>query len=135
MSHLLHDYIVGQLGERVDRRRIVVWYDPRREFASFVRELGGDESVPGPREVRLGTMPVQLAVYDGSLYSLRTRVEPLIAGDNPASVFYLPGLGRDPHASVLMELELAGDRWERSFKAWLGLRSANDSRTAWSMTS
>ena len=118
MSHLLHDYIVGQLGERVDRRRIVVWYDPRREFASFVRELGGDESVPGPREVRLGTMPVQLAVYDGSLYSLRTRVEPLIAGDNPASVLlYLPGLSRDPHASVLMELELAGDRWERSFKA------------------
>jgi hypothetical protein len=118
MSHLLHDYLAAQLNEHLSRRRVVVWYDPRREFASFVRELAGEDPVPGPREVLLAGIPVQLAIHDGSLYSLRNRVEPLVAGDQPAPVLlYLPGLGSDPHGSVLMELELAGLRWERPLKA------------------
>ena len=118
MSHFLHDYIAGQLNEHLGRRRVVVWYDPCREFASFVRELAGEHVGTGPSEVLLGGIPVQLAVHDGSLYSLRNRVESLVGGDQPAPVLlYLPGLGSDPHGSVLMELELAGLRWERPLKA------------------
>lgn len=118
MNHLLYNYIASQLNEHLSRDRVVVWYDPRREFTSFVRELAGEDIVPGPREVLLGGIALQLAVHDGSLYSLRSRVEPLVAGDEPASVLlYLPGVSSDPHGSVLMELELAGLRWERPFKA------------------
>ena len=54
-----------------------------------------------------------LAVHDGSLYSFRSRVEPLVEGDEPqAVVLYLPGETRDSQGSVLMEGELAGCRWE-----------------------
>ena len=49
--HPLHDYISTQLAERLKARKIVVWYDGRREFASFIAELRGgarttDEAVP-----------------------------------------------------------------------------------------
>jgi hypothetical protein len=34
--HPLHDYVARQLGKKLDERGIVVWYDPRSEFAAFV---------------------------------------------------------------------------------------------------
>ena len=49
--HPLYDYISKQLAHKLKARKIVVWYDPRREFAPFVAELRGgaranDEAVP-----------------------------------------------------------------------------------------
>ena len=117
MTDLLQTYISSQLEERLRRGRIVVWYDPRREFEAFVDELGdGDEGI-GPRPIVIGGLSVQLATHDGSLYSARTRVEPLVGGDDPPPVLlYLAGVSRDLRRSVLMELELAGSRWEPQLK-------------------
>jgi hypothetical protein len=44
--HPLHDHIARQLAERLKARRVVVWYDPRCEFAPFIEELRGG---PVPR--------------------------------------------------------------------------------------
>ena len=39
--HPLYEYIAKQLADKLKARKIVVWYDPRREFAPFVAELRG----------------------------------------------------------------------------------------------
>jgi hypothetical protein len=117
MTHLLHSYVADQLSERLGRHRVVVWYDPRSEFAPFVQEATGGNGGDGPQVVSLGGTPIHLVMHDGSLYSARARVEPLVSGDDPpAIVIYLAGVTRDPDGSVLMELELAGSRWEPQLK-------------------
>jgi hypothetical protein len=113
VTHLLHNYIAEQLTRQLNNHRVVVWYDPRSEFEPFVSELGGTRLDNGLARVMIGEVTTTLAVHDGSLYSLRSRVEPLVGVDEPQSVvLYLPGVSRDPYGSVLMELELAGGRWE-----------------------
>jgi hypothetical protein len=37
--HPLHDYFAKQLADKLTRRGVVVWYDPRREFTPFFDEL------------------------------------------------------------------------------------------------
>lgn len=39
--HPLHDYFAKQLADKLTRRGVVVWYDPRREFTPFFDELRG----------------------------------------------------------------------------------------------
>ena len=51
LMHPLHDYIIKQLAEKLRARKLVVWYDIRREFAPFIAEMRGsvrtsDEAVP-----------------------------------------------------------------------------------------
>jgi len=70
--HPLHDYISKQLAERLKARKVVVWYDVRREFASFTAELRGsartsDEAVP----VTVSGTAARLTEYDGSMFELR----------------------------------------------------------------
>jgi hypothetical protein len=117
--HPLYDYIAKQLAERLKARKVVVWYDVRREFAPFIAELRGgvrttDEAVP----VNVSGTAARLTEYDGSMFELRTVVEPFICGDAPAEcmIVYLPGCERDRHGSVLMELEKAGDCYEPQLK-------------------
>ena len=63
--HPLHDYVVKQLAEKLKSRKVVVWYDVRREFAPFIAEVRGgartsNEAVPvtvaglgsAPRRIR-----------------------------------------------------------------------------------
>jgi hypothetical protein len=115
----LYHYISRQLAEKVKARKVVVWYDPRREFAPFIAEMRGnartsDEAVT----VTVGGLPTRLAEYDGSMFELRAAVEPFVCGDTPSEsvVIYLPGCERDRHGSVLMELEKAGDCYEPQLK-------------------
>src|SRR5580704_8899333 len=111
MSHLLHRYIADQLVQRLTEHRVVVWYDEPSKFEPFISELGGESVGEGLVRASVEGMTATLAVHDGSLYSLRTRVEPLVGVDEPrAVVLYLPGTAWDPIGSVLMELELAGYR-------------------------
>jgi hypothetical protein len=116
--HPLHDYVVKQLAEKLKARKIVVWYDARREFAPFIAEMRGgvrtsDEAVP----VAIGDLAVRLTEYDGSMFELRAVVEPFVYGDVPECVvLYLPGCDRDRHGSVLMELEKAGECYEPQLK-------------------
>ena len=113
MTHLIHDYVAEQLAQRLTKYRVVVWYDQRSEFDLFVSELGGESVGGGLVRTSVAGKTATLAVNDGSLYSLRTRVEPLVGVDEPTPVvLYLPGAARDTDGSVLMELELAGCHWE-----------------------
>jgi hypothetical protein len=117
--HPLYDYIAKQLVERLKARKVVVWYDTRREFAPFIAELRGgvrttDEAVP----VTFSGMAARLTEYDGSMFKLRTILEPFVCGDAPAEcmIVYLPGRERDRQGSVLMELEKASDCYEPQLK-------------------
>lgn len=116
--HPLHDYVAKQLGDKLKDRRIVVWYDERREFQPFVDEVrGGPRSVSEPVQVAVGGTKASLAEYAGSLFELRAVVEPLVSGDKPDALFvYIPGLPHDAKASVLMELEKAGRTWKPELK-------------------
>ena len=66
--HPLYDYIEKQLAERLKARKVVVWYDVRREFAPFIAQLRGgvrttDEAVP---------VTVSGAVADGTSSRIAT---------------------------------------------------------------
>lgn len=117
--HPLNEYISKQLAEKLKARKVVVWYDPRREFAPFVTELRGaartsDEAVP----VAVGGLAARLTEFDGSMFELRAVVEPFVSGDVPSEsvIVYIPGCQRDHHGSVLMELEKAGECYEPQLK-------------------
>lgn len=116
--HPLHDYVEKQLAEKLRNRKVVVWYDGRREFAPFISEIRGsarlhNDAVP----LTVGGQAVRLAEYDGSIFELRAVVEPYVSGDIPENVvLYLPGCERDRHGSVLMELEKAGECYEPQLK-------------------
>ncbi len=74
--HPLHDYIAELLAERLTAEKIVVWYDPRREFAPFIAEVRGALNFPGAiAQVSVGDVPTKLAEYAGSFFELRAVVE------------------------------------------------------------
>jgi hypothetical protein len=117
--HPLYEYVAKQLSERLKARKVVVWYDARREFAPFIAELRGgvrtsDEAVP----VAMSGTAARLMEYSGSMFELRAVVEPFVCGDAPAEcvIIYVPGCERDRQGSVLMELEKAGDCYEPQLK-------------------
>lgn len=116
--HPLHDYVAKQLADKLKDRRVVVWYDERGEFRSFVDEVrGGPRAASEPVPVAVAGAKASLAEYAGSLFELRAVVEPLVSGDKPdALVVYIPGLAHDAKASVLMELEKAGMTWKPALK-------------------
>jgi hypothetical protein len=116
--HPLHDYVAKQLADKLKRRKIVVWYDARAEFAPFIAEVrGGARTTREPIPVSVAGVATLLAEYAGSLFELRARVEPNVSGDTPEAVLlYLPGCDRDRRTSVLMELEEAGECYEPQLK-------------------
>ncbi|MCP4384030.1 MAG: PglZ domain-containing protein [Hyphomicrobiales bacterium] len=111
MSHLLHDYVAQQLEGHIRDRGIVVWFDPRGEFETFVAELTPSDS-GAAAAAALGELSIEVARFDGSMYALRSLVEPRVGGDAPEpTLVYLAGVERRDD-SPLMELETAGVRWE-----------------------
>jgi hypothetical protein len=116
--HPLHEYVAKQLAEKLKARKLVVWYDARGEFGSFISELrGGTPPSSQPIPVSVAGVPTRLAEYAGSLFELRALVEPHVRGDAPEFVvIYLAGCERNRRASVLMELEKAGDCYEPQLK-------------------
>jgi hypothetical protein len=111
------DYLCEHLEELLEKRSVVVFYDPRNEFLPFFdRELEAQEGGALPR-VTIGDRTAYLARYDGSFFGLRAAVEPVVGADKPDPVIlYLPGVARDRAGSVLMELERGGDCYEPQLK-------------------
>src|SRR5438105_2920795 len=118
MSHPFHSYLSQKLAERLRKRSVVVFYDPRSEFVPFIDELqAGGGSTGGISQVRLGDLAAGLVRYQGSFFAIRAQVEPLVAVDRPEPLLiYVPGVRRDEKASVLMELELGGGCYEPQLK-------------------
>src|SRR3954468_12874030 len=90
----LPDYFAKQLADKLTRRSVVVWYDPRREFTPFFDELRGSARAGAALvPIQVASVAAQLAEYDGSMFELRALAEPLVAGDMPGKlVMYLPGV-------------------------------------------
>lgn len=116
--HPMHDYVAKQLAEKLKSRKLVVWYDARGEFAPFIAEVrGGPRTTDEPVPVSVAGIATLLAEHAGSMFELRAVVEPHVSADTPESVvIYLPGCERDRRASVLMELEKAGECHEPQLK-------------------
>lgn len=109
--HLLHEYLSQQLDDALEKRSVVVFYDPRREFEPFFdRELPeAGKGHGGLPRVFIGERLTFVARYAGSFFAVRAAVEPIAALEKPNPlIIYIPGLVRDRHASVLMEMEKGG---------------------------
>ena len=104
----LPEYLHIQLEDELRSRRVVVWYDPEREFETF---LGGLERKPGGPlpTVTVGGLQTTLAVYDGSFFALRLEIEPMVESAKPEPLLiYVPGQHPSEKGSPLKELECAG---------------------------
>jgi hypothetical protein len=108
--HPLHEYIAKQLAGHIAKRRVVVWYDAKEEFAPFIAELRGGPKTPGAIiSVTFAGIQAQLAEFDGSFLELRARVERYVNSDEPlAFILYIPGYRSNTKESLLLELEKAG---------------------------
>ena len=117
--HPFHDYLCGQLEDMLERRGIVVFYDPRREFEPFfdreLKETGtGYDGLP---RVFVKDRLTFVVRHEGSFFALRSAVEPIADLEKPDPlIIYLPGVKRDRQASVLMELEKSGTPYEAQIK-------------------
>jgi hypothetical protein len=116
--HPLHNYVAEQLAEKLKTKKLVVWYDPRCEFISFIGEVrGGPRTGSEPVHVTVADIAARLAEYDESMFEVRAAVEPFVSGDVPECVvIYVPGNERNRRGSVLMELEKAGECYEPQLK-------------------
>jgi hypothetical protein len=111
----LYEYLCEQLGEHLDKRRVLVFYDPRSEFARFFdRELANAGAGPeGLYVTFLGERKTLVARYEGSYFAVRAAVEPVVEADAPEPLLvYVPGEARELRESVLKELELGGTTYE-----------------------
>lgn len=116
--HPLHDDIARLLEDQLEKRSVVVWYDPRADFIGFVDELRGAPSMgAAATPVIVAGASASVAQFAGSMFELRAAIEPLVSRDTPERVvIYLPGCQRDATGSVLMEVEKAGECWEPQLK-------------------
>lgn len=124
--HPLHIYIATSLAEKLRARRVVVWYDPRSEFAPFIEELRSvlpqrhrdtETHVPSVSLCLYGDLPTALTCYTGSFFAVRFAVEPLVDTAQPAPLLiYVPGVDYDPRRFVLLELEKGGTTYEPQLK-------------------
>jgi hypothetical protein len=107
--HPLHDYIAGQISDRLKARRVVVMYDKREELRPFFLELAKGAGDGDLLPIKAGALSAKLHIFDGSFLKTRTIVEGVTHGDQPEHVLvYVPSLERDAKGSLLMELEKAG---------------------------
>jgi len=114
MTHPLHSAIAAQLDRLLRDPRVVMFYDPRHEFAPFIAELDVVGTGRGdlPRACIHDTL-THLARFEGSWFSLKLALEPVVELDRPEPLLvYLPGVARDHTASVLMELDQGGACYE-----------------------
>lgn len=105
-----HEEIAGRIERHLKERRLVVFYDPRREFESFFGALVADADAD---VVEVGGSRAWLRRYDGSYLALRQEVdECLKTGEPRRGLVYVPGEERDRKRSALMEFDLAGQTYE-----------------------
>jgi hypothetical protein len=111
-------YLAGRLEENLRKRRVVVFYDPRREFIPFFDETEVvGEGVGGLPRVVLNDLLAHVARFDGSFFRLRHQIEPILAQPTPEPLLvYVPGVGRDRQHSLLMEAELGGGLYQPQLK-------------------
>ena len=111
---VLADHIHRRVGEDLDDRHVVVWYDPARAWESWIRSLvGGAAPSLGPQVVLIDGRDAKLVTYQGSYYELLRACEPLTSGtDLPRLLVYVPGEEHQEALTPLRELECVGGEKE-----------------------
>jgi len=90
-------HLLETVRRQINQNGIVVWYDPQRNYESFLDSLPPEE-LPG--------IPVHR--YDGSFLALRHRIEPLLSSEErPRLLIYIP-LQRAETRNAMIEAEAAG---------------------------
>lgn len=113
----LDQYASARLAEKLKSRKVVVWYDPRSEWALFARGLSAGAANGVSSVVDVAGVRAHLITYRGSFLEVRALSEPFMSGDEPEpTLIYVPGVERDAKHSLLMELELGGCTYERALK-------------------
>lgn len=110
--HPFHDHLARQLSDKLKKRRVVLWYDERLEFVDFIEELSAAAAtVAAIHPVKIGTTDATLARFSGAVITLRLALEQRFSADFPDPLLvYLPGIRSVSKSSMLLELELAGER-------------------------
>jgi len=134
MTHGLHQHIASALDRLLRERRVVVFYDLRHEFQSFLDELDVvGTGVGGLPRVCVHDTLTHVARFDGSFFALKAAVEPILAAQRPEPLLvYVPGYAKEklgklrgPATSnaqgrdvwnVLFELDCAGKSYEPSLR-------------------
>ena len=110
--HDLHEHLTQSLAERLKKRRVVTWYDPRREFTAFIAELAGGTA---PEKCQVDSVEVlskstSLCVMQESFFEVKFAAETCVAGDVPDPLLiYIPGKDRHDDSAILMELGTAAE--------------------------
>lgn len=89
----MREYLATELARKLNQKGVVIWNDAEREYATVATSLC-------PTDVRF-------FAYQGSWYSLRRAVEPLLAGDVPPRLLIYAS-ARAPKEDPLEELRAAG---------------------------
>jgi len=93
-SGIVTDHLRLLLDKQVEDHRLVVWYDPEGHY----RQVAASLSIPRAAVAR----------FDGSFFSLRHEIDPLLNDTQPPRlVVYVPQ-DRDKTHHALCELEVAG---------------------------
>ncbi len=110
--HPLHDYIAGQIEDKIKDRHVVVMYDERQEYVPFFDEILAASEVGDLQMCNFGSRRAAVVRYNGSFLELRYAVESITGGDSIEDVLiYLPGVRRDEEGSLLLELEKLGTHY------------------------
>ena len=100
----------------------MVWYDLPGDYTPFIHELRGQQAgAPLPaaqvESLLVEELTVGLCCYAGYFLAVRMAVEDRVAGERPEPLLiYVPGVAYDAANSLLLELELAGLRYEPNLK-------------------
>ena len=74
MTNTFHKYVATQLLRDIQKRAVVVFYDPRREFEAFIDELpplAPPEGRGGLPRVWVDSKQTHLVRFDGSFFALK----------------------------------------------------------------
>ena len=68
--HVFYEFLIERLIDGLKKRRVVVWYDSRSEFRSFIHELANETDPNGGEvlEIQAEGLKIQLCVYNGSFF-------------------------------------------------------------------
>ncbi|NIM12894.1 MAG: PglZ domain-containing protein [Candidatus Aminicenantes bacterium] len=109
------EFIINLLKKQVEKKGIVVWYDPEKNYTEFIKEL----EIPG----------TTILHFKGSYLALRSEIEPFLEfiDDSgkpvsnchlpPGLIIYVP-LDRSETGYALIEAESAGVILEPGASAW-----------------
>ena len=110
--HLLHDHLAQTIRGHLDKRRVVVLYDPRGEFGPFLDELAPSPGETLPRAA-LDGLDTYVARFEGSYFGLRAAIEPVVREARPDPLLvYVPAPKPRREDSLLAELEEGGATYE-----------------------